>query len=151
MKSLKLDTTNELCSIYLFRNVSNSSEIKSKVINGEIKAAVLNAALIPDILQIFVAANKASLSNYTNEKVTKTIYTEVLFNLSPTKKGMYVLIVLILLLFKNHLNNMIIRQLLRFFDSFDHGNPSNGSLNFGTLETQSLQFYFPEKQEPLNP
>ena len=85
MKSLKLDTTNELCSIYLFRNVSNSSEIKSKVINGEIKATVLNAALIPDILQIFVAANKASLSNFTNEKVTKTIYTEVLFNLSPTK------------------------------------------------------------------
>ena len=44
--------------------------------------------VIPDILQIFVAANKASLSNFQDEKLTKTIHTEVLFNLSPTKKGM---------------------------------------------------------------
>ena len=86
MKSVKLDTTSDLCSIYLFRNVTNSSEIKSKLINGELDATVLNAALIPDILQIFVAANRASLSNFQNEKLTKTIHTEVLFNLSPTKK-----------------------------------------------------------------
>ena len=86
MKTVKLDTTSDLCSIYLFRNVTNSSEIKSKLINGEIDATVLNAALIPDILQIFVAANKASLSNVQGEKLTKTIHTEVLFNLSPTKK-----------------------------------------------------------------
>ena len=88
MKTVKLDTTSDLCSIYLFRNVTNSSEIKSKLINGELDATVLNAALIPDILQIFVAANKASLSNFQDEKLTKTIHTEVLFNLSPTKKGM---------------------------------------------------------------
>ena len=88
MKTVKLDTTSDLCSIYLFRHVTNSSEIKSKLINGEIDATVLNAALIPDILQIFVAANKASLSNFQGEKLTKTIHTEVLFNLSPTKKGM---------------------------------------------------------------
>ena len=79
MKSVKLDTTSDLCSIYLFQNVTNSSEIKSKLINGELDATVLNAALIPDIFQIFVAANK-------DEKLTKTIHTEVLFNLSPTKK-----------------------------------------------------------------
>ena len=36
MKSVKLDTTTDLCSIYLFRNVTNSSEIKSKLMNGEI-------------------------------------------------------------------------------------------------------------------
>ena len=46
MKSVKLDTTSDLCSIYLFRNVTNSSEIKSKLINGEIDVTVLNAALI---------------------------------------------------------------------------------------------------------
>ena len=52
MKSVKLDTTSDLCSIYLFRNVTNSSEIKSKLINGEIDATVLNAALIPGTVYI---------------------------------------------------------------------------------------------------
>jgi hypothetical protein len=52
MKSVKLDTTTDLCSIYLFRNVTNSSEIKSKLMNGEIDATVLNAALIPGTVYI---------------------------------------------------------------------------------------------------
>merc|ERR1712020_403206 len=85
-KSLKLNTTNELCSVYLFRNVTNSADIKSKLLNGEIDATILNAALIPDVLQIFVAANIASLSNMHGKKCTKTIHTEVLYNLSPRKK-----------------------------------------------------------------
>ena len=89
MKAVKLNTTNELCSVYFFRNVKNSADIKSKLLNGEIEATILNAALIPDILQIFVAANIASLSNFHGKKCTKTIHTEVLYNLSPRKKGKY--------------------------------------------------------------
>ena len=88
-KSLKLNSTNELCSVYLFRNVTNTSEIKSKLLNGEIDATILNAALIPNILQIFVAANIASLSNFQGKKLTRTIHTEVLYNLSPSKKSEY--------------------------------------------------------------
>jgi len=86
MKALKLNTTNELCSVSLFRNVKNSADIKSKLLSGEIDATILNAALIPDVLQIFVAANIASLSNVQGTKSTKTIHTEVLYNLSPRKK-----------------------------------------------------------------
>ena len=49
MKSVKLDTTTDLCSIYLFRNVTNSSEIKSKLINGELDATVLNADIFQNL------------------------------------------------------------------------------------------------------
>ena len=34
--------------------------------SGQIDATIINAELIPDVLQIFVAANKASLSHSSN-------------------------------------------------------------------------------------
>ena len=60
MKTEKLNFTGELCSVVLFRNVQNPLEIREKLMKGHLDATVINAKLIPDILQIFVAANKAA-------------------------------------------------------------------------------------------
>ena len=60
MKTEKLNFTGESCSVVLFRNVQNPLEIREKLMKGQLDATVINATLIPDILQIFVAANKAA-------------------------------------------------------------------------------------------
>ncbi|CAH1109208.1 unnamed protein product [Psylliodes chrysocephalus] len=66
----------------LFKNVKNVKEIKDQLIKGELKCCIMKPTLILDPIQVVVAANKALV----NEKLTtKTIYTEILFNLSPTK------------------------------------------------------------------
>ena len=86
MKTEKLNFTGELCSVVLFRNVQNPLEIREKLMKGQLDATVINATLIPDILQIFVAANKAAKSRQKGKALTKTVHTELIYNLSPTKK-----------------------------------------------------------------
>ena len=86
MRSEKLNFTGELCSVNLFRNVQNPLEIREKLMKGQLDATVINAKLIPDILQIFVAANKAAKSRQNGKALTKTVHTELIYNLSPTKK-----------------------------------------------------------------
>ena len=86
MRSEKLNFTGELCSVNLFRNVKNPLEIREKLMKGQLDATVINAKLIPDILQIFVAANKAAKSRQNGKALTKTVHTELIYNLSPTKK-----------------------------------------------------------------
>ncbi|XP_050345815.1 EKC/KEOPS complex subunit Tprkb-like [Nymphalis io] len=71
--------------IYLMRDVKNVEMIRSNVINGSWKCAVIKPSLILDILQVVVAANRAVLSERSNTMVTKTVYSEILYNLSLTK------------------------------------------------------------------
>ena len=85
MKSLELDSTGQSCELLLFRNVKNGPEIRGKLMKGQIDATIMNAELIPDLFQIYVAANKACLSDSYGKKLTRTIHTEVLYNLSPSK------------------------------------------------------------------
>lgn len=63
----------------LYRNVTNVSELRQKLMKGELKCAVIKPSLIADPFQIVVAANKAVLAEKTT---TKSLSTEVLFNLS---------------------------------------------------------------------
>ena len=84
---IKLETADKNCSVVLFRQVKNCAEIKKKLLKGEIDATILNAALVvPNHLQLFVAANKACLNEKRGKMLTKTVHTEVLYYLSPTRK-----------------------------------------------------------------
>ncbi|XP_072749139.1 EKC/KEOPS complex subunit TPRKB [Anoplolepis gracilipes] len=74
------------CTLHLFTNVTNISEIREKVIGGELRCCVVKASLIIDAFQAIVAANKVALNAKQNRLITKNIYTEVLFYLSTTKK-----------------------------------------------------------------
>ena len=60
---IELNSTGQTCSLHFFKNVKNGLDIRKKLMSGQIDATIINAELIPDVLQIFVAANKASLSH----------------------------------------------------------------------------------------
>lgn len=84
--TVALDPETEMyCTIHLFRNVQNSNEIRSKVMNGELCCSVIKATLIADPFQILVAANRAVVNEKTSQLTTKSLYTELLFNLSISK------------------------------------------------------------------
>lgn len=71
--------------IGLFRNVKNLCSIRKRAISGDLLCGLLKPSLIVDRLQIAVAAYKAHNSNCNYEMATKNIYSELLFNLSPSK------------------------------------------------------------------
>jgi EKC/KEOPS complex subunit CGI121/TPRKB len=84
--SCELDpATKTTLQVYLIRNVKNVEEIRKNIISGDWKCAIIKPSLILDPLQIVVAANKAVVSEKCNSMVTRTVYAEILYNLSLTK------------------------------------------------------------------
>lgn len=71
--------------IYLFKKVRNVEEIRSNILKGIWNCAIIKPSLILDPFQVSVAANRAVLAREQNSMVTRTIYTEILFNLSLSK------------------------------------------------------------------
>ncbi|CAG9768929.1 unnamed protein product [Ceutorhynchus assimilis] len=80
--SVNLDpTTQTSLKMQLFNNVTNTAELRSKIMTGELKCCIVKPQLVYDPLQVVVAANKALTSK---KQTTKSIFTELLFNLSPS-------------------------------------------------------------------
>ncbi|XP_041978601.1 EKC/KEOPS complex subunit TPRKB-like [Aricia agestis] len=77
--------TNTSLELYLFKNVQNVEDIRSNIIQGIWKCAVIKPTLILNPFQVAVAANRAVLSEKSNSLVTKTVYSEILYNLSISK------------------------------------------------------------------
>lgn len=77
--------TNSRIKIKLFREVDNVPELRKKIVAGELKCCIINPKLIVDPFQVIVAANKALVAAKHEKLVTRTIYSEILFNLSPSK------------------------------------------------------------------
>ncbi|XP_013143505.1 PREDICTED: EKC/KEOPS complex subunit TPRKB-like [Papilio polytes] len=71
--------------VYLFNNVENVDQIRSNIMNGTWKCAAIKPSLILDLFQIAVAANKAVLAEKSQAMITRTVYAEILFNLSLSK------------------------------------------------------------------
>lgn len=84
--SIKLDPETKMyCTLYLFKNVQNTAELRKKVMSGDLACCILKPAYIVDPFQVVIAANKAILNENSNQLITKSKFTEVLFNLSLTK------------------------------------------------------------------
>lgn len=66
----------------LYRNVKNIQELRKKLFSNQISCCIIKPTLIYDPFQIVVAANKALIAE---KLTTKSIYTEILFNLSISK------------------------------------------------------------------
>lgn len=83
------------CEILLYKNIRNSRKLHSAIIEGKIKCAMIKPVLIAHPLQIAVATKKSLAAKYasssanTNSKtkglMTKSVFTEILYNLAPTK------------------------------------------------------------------
>ncbi|XP_060517731.1 EKC/KEOPS complex subunit TPRKB-like [Cylas formicarius] len=73
--------TNTAIRVQLYEDVKNTEMLKTQLLSGKLKCCIIKPSLILDVLQVIVAANKA----VTARKITtKSIYTEILFNLSPS-------------------------------------------------------------------
>lgn len=77
--------TNTTLKMYLFKNVQNVETLRSKVIKGAWKCGVVNAELVIDPLQVAVAVNAAVVAQRRGTMLSRTVYGEILYNLSLTK------------------------------------------------------------------
>lgn len=77
--------TNTTLTMYLYKNVENVEEIRNNIIKGDWKCAVIKPNLIIDPFQVAVAANKAAVSEKDGSMVTRSVFGEILYNLSLTK------------------------------------------------------------------
>lgn len=75
-------TTSSSVVLTLFTNITNAQEIRDNLKNGNVDFAAINPNLIYDPFQVVIAANKAAC----NVKLTtKSVHSEILFNLSFSK------------------------------------------------------------------
>lgn len=72
-------------SIFLMKDVQNAAEIKEMVMKGTLDCCIIKPYLIVHPFQIAVAANKAVISKMQDKMTTRTLSTEILYNLSISR------------------------------------------------------------------
>jgi tRNA threonylcarbamoyladenosine modification (KEOPS) complex Cgi121 subunit len=72
-------------SLFLLKDVQNAAEIKEMVLKGTLDCCIVKPCLILHPFQIVVASNKAVLSKMQDKMTTRTLSTEILYNLSLSR------------------------------------------------------------------
>ncbi|XP_033115268.1 EKC/KEOPS complex subunit Tprkb-like [Anneissia japonica] len=72
-------------SLALFGNVKNAEEIKKHIGSGNIDAAIVSPVLVADAFQVLVATNKAIYNQKNGKLKTRSVNSEILYSISPSK------------------------------------------------------------------
>lgn len=72
-----------MVTLLLFQNIANMAEINDMVLERQLDAAILNPKYVYHPEQLLVAAHKSLFQKNQESLQTKTVYTEVLYNLYP--------------------------------------------------------------------
>ncbi|XP_071961341.1 EKC/KEOPS complex subunit TPRKB-like [Antedon mediterranea] len=86
VKHFKVQTFADfMVSLALFGNVENAEEVKKHIGSGNIDAAILSPDLVADPFQVLVATNKAIYNQKNGKLKTRSVNSEILYNISPSK------------------------------------------------------------------
>lgn len=86
MHVINLDEeTGTRITLLLVKNVKNIESLRKKIIAGSLDCCAIKPCFVVDPLQIAVAANKAAISKKAGKLTTKSVNSELLYNLSVSK------------------------------------------------------------------
>uniref|UniRef100_A0A1I8INR0 EKC/KEOPS complex subunit CGI121 n=2 Tax=Macrostomum lignano TaxID=282301 RepID=A0A1I8INR0_9PLAT len=85
MRYPSMSVPNVTISMRLFQALKNPAEVHTAAIQGHLAGALVSTELVYDSLHLLTAANQALAHQSESRMATKSIHTELLYCLSPTK------------------------------------------------------------------
>ncbi|KAI9550649.1 hypothetical protein GHT06_004420 [Daphnia sinensis] len=72
--------------LLLFKNVTNTGEIREKIMKANLPCAAINPRYVLDTFQVLVATQLAVMGHQNKALRTHSVFSEIVYNMSPTRK-----------------------------------------------------------------